>query len=62
MIQRRISDSPEPAAPVNSGDPLKTIASACTAVLGSLHLRDHVLEEEERAVVDAGKTRAEATV
>ncbi len=27
MIQRRISDSPEPAAPVNSGEPLKTIAS-----------------------------------
>ncbi len=26
MIQRRISDSPEPAAPVNSGEPLKTIA------------------------------------
>ena len=27
MIQRRISDSPEPAAPVNSGDPLNTIAT-----------------------------------
>ncbi len=27
MIQRRISDSPEPAAPVNSGEPLKTMAS-----------------------------------
>ena len=27
MIQRRISDSPDPAAPVNSGEPLKTIAS-----------------------------------
>ena len=27
MIHRRISDSPEPAAPVNSGEPLKTIAS-----------------------------------
>ena len=27
MIQRRISDSPEPAAPVNSGEPLKTIAT-----------------------------------
>jgi hypothetical protein len=26
MIQRRISDSPEPAAPVNIGEPLKTIA------------------------------------
>ena len=26
MIQRRISDSPDPAAPVNSGEPLKTIA------------------------------------
>ena len=27
MIQRRISDSPDPAAPVNSGEPLNTIAS-----------------------------------
>ena len=26
MIQRRISDSPEPAAPVNRGEPLKTMA------------------------------------
>ena len=26
-IQRRISDSPDSAAPVNSGEPLKTIAS-----------------------------------
>ena len=26
MIQRRISDSPAPAPPVNSGDALKTIA------------------------------------
>ena len=27
MIQRRISDSPDPAAPVNSGEPLNTIAT-----------------------------------
>ena len=27
MIQRRISLSPDPAAPVNRGEPLKTIAS-----------------------------------
>ena len=27
MIQRRISLSPEPAPPVNSGEPLKTMAS-----------------------------------
>ena len=26
MIQRRISDSPDPAAPVNRGEPLNTIA------------------------------------
>ena len=26
MIQRRISLSPEPASPVNSGEPLKTMA------------------------------------
>ena len=27
MIQRRISDSPDPAAPVKSGDPLNTMAT-----------------------------------
>ncbi len=27
MIQRRISDSPPPAAPANSGDPENTMAS-----------------------------------
>ena len=27
MTQRRISDSPDPARPVNNGDPLRTIAA-----------------------------------
>ena len=53
MIQRRISDSPDPAAPVNSGEPLKTIATREPPSVGRLHLGDHVLQEEERAVVDA---------
>ena len=62
MIQRRISDSPEPAAPVNSGEPLNTMASAASALGGGLHLGDHVLEEQEAAVVDPGQAGAEAPV
>ena len=46
MIQRRISLSPEPASPVNSGEPLKTMPSGCR-LLGGFILLDHVLEEEE---------------
>ena len=45
-------DSPESAAPVNSGEPLKTIASRAALALGRLHLGDHVLQEQERPVVD----------
>ncbi len=59
MIQRRMLLSPEPASPVNSGEPLKTIARR--EPLG-LHLADHVLQEEERAVVDARQAGAEAAV
>ena len=62
MIQRRISLSPDPASPVKSGEPLKTMASRPPPSSGALHLADHVLEEEERAVVDAGQAGAEATV
>ena len=47
MIQRRISLSPEPAPPVNSGEPLKTIARRPPPSLGRLELADHVLEEQE---------------
>ena len=47
MIQRRISDSPEPAAPVNSGEPLKTMAMRLPPSSTRLHLGDHVLEEQE---------------
>ena len=39
MIQRRISLSPEPASPVNSGEPLKTMARREPS---RLHLGDHV--------------------
>ena len=59
MIQRRISLSPEPASPVNSGEPLKTMASREPPSLDRLHLRDHVLEEQERAVVDPRQAGAE---
>ena len=50
MIHRRISLSPDPASPVNRGDPLKTMARRLPpSVFGHrLHLRDHV-EQEERA-------------
>ena len=47
MIQRRISLSPEPAPPVNSGEPLKTIAERGRRPPRRLHLADHVLEEQE---------------
>ena len=60
MIQRRISLSPDPAAPVNSGEPLKTMARRLPPSSTRLHLGDHVLEEEEAAVVDARQPGAEA--
>jgi hypothetical protein len=63
MIQRRISLSPEPASPVNSGEPLKTMASASRPPSPSgvgVHLADHVLQEQQRAVVDARQPGAEA--
>ena len=59
MIQRRISLSPEPASPVNSGEPLKTMPRRLPPFFGRLHLGDHVLEEQERAVVDARQAGAE---
>ena len=37
-------------------------ADAAAALLGCAHLREHVLEEEQRAVVDAGQSGAEASV
>ena len=37
-------------------------ADAAAAILGSAHLREHVLQKEERAVVDARQSRAEAAV
>ena len=60
MIQRRMLLSPEPASPVKSGEPLKTMASREPP--SGLHLGDHVLQEEKRAVVDTRQAGAEAAV
>ena len=50
--------SPEPASPVNSGEPVKTIARRepppDSAGSARFDLSHHVLQEQERAVVDAG--------
>ena len=53
MIQRRISDSPDPAAPVNRGEPFEHYRQAGTAFFGAFHFGDHVLEKEEASVVDS---------
>ena len=58
-IHRRISDSPDPAPPVNRGEPLKTIASRDPPSSAGSHLRDHVLQEQERAVGDARQASPE---
>ena len=55
-IQRRISDSPDPACPENSGragqhDP--------DPGAGRLHVAEHVLKEQERPVGDPRQARAE---
>ena len=62
MIQRRISLSPLPASPVNSGLPLKTIAMRLPPSSPGKRpaLRDHVLQKKEAAVVDARQASAEA--
>src|SRR5581483_1023723 len=44
------------------GRAIEDDADAATAVLDRLHLRDHVLEEQEGAVVDAGQAGAETAV
>jgi hypothetical protein len=66
MIHLRMSLSPEPAPPVNSGEPLKTMARRepclCCRRAHGLELVDHVLQEEQRAVVHARQPGAEAAV
>ena len=66
MIQRRISLSPEPAPPVKSGEPREDDReSRAVLLLGRSHrleLVDHVLEKEERAVVDPGQPGPEPPV
>ena len=66
MIHLRMSLSPEPAPPVKSGEPLKTMArrEPCLCSVGQhgLELADHVLQEEQRAVVHARQPGAEAAV
>ena len=53
-IQQRMSLSPAPASLVKSGDPLDTIGvSVLLTYLHGLHLRQHVLEELQRSIVDA---------
>jgi hypothetical protein len=44
-----------PASPVKRGEPLKTMADAAAAFFRRAHLCQHVLEEQQRAVVDAGQ-------
>ena len=64
MIQRRILHGPEPASPVNSGEPLKTMAISSLrrpSPGGGLHLGNHVLQEQQRAVIDARQAGAEAS-
>ena len=62
MIHRRISLSPLPASPVNSGDPLKTIAIRLPPSFRQLHLRQHVLQEQQRPVIDPRQPRPESPV
>ena len=62
MIHWRMLLSPLPASPVKSGEPLKTMAMRLPPSFGGAHLRDHVLQEEQRAIVDARQARAEAAV
>ena len=52
-IQRRISLSPEPQSPLESGEPLKMMAMRLPPFCRRLHLGQHGLEEEQRAVVHA---------
>ncbi len=59
MIQRRISDSPDGRA----GEQRRAVEhdrQPGAALVDRLHLRDHVLEEQERPVVDAWEPGAEA--
>ena len=52
-IQRRISLSPEPQSPLESGEPLKMMAMRLPPFSGGLHLGQHGLQEQQRAVVHA---------
>ena len=60
MIQRRMSLSPEPASPVNRGEPLKTMARREPP--SGFIFEIMCMEEQERAVVDARQAGAEAAV
>ena len=56
-IQRRISLSPEPQSPLESGEPLKMMAMRLPPFSGGLHLGQHGLQEQQRAVVHARHPR-----
>ena len=60
MIQRRISDSPRAGAAGEQGRPVEHDGQPGAALVGALHLRNHVLQEQEAAVVDAGQPGTEA--
>ena len=62
MIQRRISLSPRAGVAGEKRRAVEDDADAAATVLHRLHLGDHVLEEQERAVVDPGQAGPEAAV
>ena len=62
MIQRRISDSARAGRAVEQRRAVKHDRQPRAAILGSLHLGDHVLQEQERAVVDPRQPGAEPSV
>ncbi len=59
-MKRRISLSPLPASPVNSGEPFMMIAIREPPSFGLLRVRQHVQEEQKLPVADARQTRREA--
>ncbi len=66
MIQRRIFDGPEPASPENSGEPLKDNGNlradgVLVPFLVGVHLGNHVLEEQQRSVIDGRQPGAKTT-
>ena len=64
MIQRRMLDGPDPAAPEKSGEPVEDDGDfraglVLVPLLVGMHLGNHVLEEEKRSVIDGREPCAE---